>query len=147
MNFNGNKCDLLQKYFEFLNIYEKLYAKEIDSRNEDCRDNSQKEKTDYINKRLHNLPILEPLSEVDSKKSQKDFDATNLYLDAMWDKKSVYPKIKTDYAFKPRMNDMFVKDFNIQTFNQDVNDSPRLKIKILQSAKSYIWTFADSIKR
>ena len=83
MNFNGNKCDHLEKHFEFSNKYEKLYAKEFDSRNEDYRDNSQEEKTDYINKRLHNLPILEPLSEVDSKKSQMDFDATSLYLDAI----------------------------------------------------------------
>ena len=98
----------------------------------------RRKKTDFFKKRLHNLPIHEPLSEVDSKKFQMDFDATSLYLDAMWDKNSVCPKIKTDYAFKPRMNDMFVKDFNIETFNQDVNESPRIEIKILQSTKSYI---------
>ena len=35
------------------------------------------------------------------------------------------------------MNDIFVFDFVIKTNNQDVNDSAILKIKILQSTKSY----------
>ena len=29
-NINGNLCDLLEKYFEILNKYEKLYSKEFD---------------------------------------------------------------------------------------------------------------------
>ena len=48
----------------------------------------------------------------------------------MWDKNSVYLKIETGYAFKTHMNDVFVNDFNIWTFNQDGNDSAILKIKI-----------------
>ena len=38
-------------------------------------------------------------------------------------KNSVYPKIETCYAFQPHMNDVFVNDFNNQTFNQDGNES------------------------
>ena len=41
---------MLDKYFEFLNKYEKLYAEDFDSKYDDYRDNIQKEKTDFINK-------------------------------------------------------------------------------------------------
>ena len=42
VNVNGNKCDLLKKYFEFLNKYEKPYGKDFDSKYEDYRDINQK---------------------------------------------------------------------------------------------------------
>ena len=32
-----------------------------------------------------------------------DYDATSLYSSAMWDEKSVYPKIENGFAFKPHM--------------------------------------------
>ena len=49
LNVNGNICDLLEKYFEFLNKYEKQYAKEFDSKYDDYRDIGQKEKEKYVN--------------------------------------------------------------------------------------------------
>ena len=45
--------EMLDKYFEFLNKYEKLYAEDFDSKYDDYRDNIQKEKTDFINKTQH----------------------------------------------------------------------------------------------
>ena len=56
-----------------------------------------------------------------------DFNATSLYLSAMHDEKSVYPKIGTGFTFKPHVNDVYVKLFNDQTFNQDGNESAILK--------------------
>ena len=47
----------------------------------------------------------------------------------MWDEKSVYPKIKTGFAFKPHMNNVYVEAFNNQTFNQDGDESTILSIK------------------
>ena len=55
-----------------------------------------------------------------------DFDAVKLYPSAMWDEKSIYPRIETGYAFKSHMNDELVNKFNNQTFNQG---SAILKIK------------------
>ena len=52
-----------------------------------------------------------------------DFDATSLYPSAVYDEKSVYPKTETGFAFKPHMNEIFVKAFNNQTFSQDSNES------------------------
>ena len=55
-----------------------------------------------------------------------DFDAISLYPSAMWDKKSIYPRIETGYAYTRYMNDELVEKFNIQFFSQG---SAILKIK------------------
>ena len=47
LNVNGNICEILEKYFEFLNNYEKQYAREFDSENDDYRHINQKGKTLY----------------------------------------------------------------------------------------------------
>ena len=129
LNVNGNICDLLEKYFEFLNENERQYAKEIDLKFDDYRDIKEKGKEKYVNKKLNMLPIHKELSKLDSNKTQMDFDATSLYPSAMWDENSVYPKRKTGFAFKPHMNDIYVKAFNNQSFNQDGDESAILKIK------------------
>ena len=56
-----------------------------------------------------------------------DFHATSLYPFAVYDERSVYPKIETGCAFKPHMNNVYAKAFNDQTFNQNVNESAILK--------------------
>ena len=129
LNVNGNKCEILEKYFKFLNKYEKQYAKEFNSKFDDCRDINEKEKTHFINKKLNMLPIQKELFKLDSERTQMDFDATSLYPSAMWDENSVYPKIETGFAFKPHMNTTFVDAFNNQTFNEDGDESAILTIK------------------
>ena len=129
LSVNGNICDLLGKYFKILNKYEKQYGKEFDSRYDDYRDINEKEKTDYMNKKLKMLPIHQELSKLDLNQTQMDFDATSLYPSAMWNKNSVYPKIETGFAFKPYMNDVYVEAFNNQSFNEDGDESGILTIK------------------
>ena len=129
LNVNGNICDLLEKYFKFLNKYEKQYGKEFNSRYDDYRDINEKEKEKYVNRKLNMLPIHKELSKLDSNKTQMDFDATSLYPSAMWDEISVYPKIETGFAFKPHMNDVYVEAFNNQSFNEDGDESAILTIK------------------
>ena len=55
-----------------------------------------------------------------------DFDAVSLYPSAMWDEKSVYPRIETGYAYARDMNDELVEKFNTGNFTQG---SAILKIK------------------
>ena len=55
LNVNGNIYEILDKYFKFSNKYEIQYVKEFDSKYDDSRDIDQKEKTDYINKKLNIL--------------------------------------------------------------------------------------------
>ena len=129
LNVNGNICDILEKYFEFLNKYEKQCGKEFDSRYDDYRDIDQKEKEKYVNKKPNMLSIHKELSKLVSNKTQMDFDATSLYPSAMWDQNSVYTKIETGFAFKPNMNDVYVKAFNNQSFNEDGDKSAILTIE------------------
>ena len=58
-----------------------------------------------------------------------DYGATSSYPSAMWDENSVYPKLETGFAFKPHMNNVYVEEFNNQTFNQDGDESAILEIK------------------
>ena len=53
INVNGNICDILEKYFEFLNKHEKQYEKEFDSKYDENRDINQKEKEKYVNKKFN----------------------------------------------------------------------------------------------
>ena len=58
-----------------------------------------------------------------------EFDAIRLYPSVTLDEKSMLPKLETGFNFKPHMNDIFVEAFNNQTFNQEGNESPILKMK------------------
>ena len=53
----------------------------------------------------------------------------------LWDKNSLYLKIKSGSAFKLYINVGYVKAFNFQNFNQDGNENANLKKRILQSSK------------
>ena len=75
------------------------------------------------------LPIHNQLSKLKLNKTQMDYDATSLYPSALWDEKSVYPKIETGFAFKPHINDIYVEAFSDQTFNEIVDGSAILTIK------------------
>ena len=124
-----NVCDILEKYFEFLNKHEKEYKNEFDSNYGDYRDIDQKEKEKYVNKKLNMLPIHKELFKLNLKKTQMCYDGNSLYPSAMYDCESVYPKIETGFVFKPHLNKPFVEAFNSQTFNEDGEESAILTIK------------------
>ena len=84
---NVTKWEVLEKYFGFLNKNEELSAKEFDSKYDDNRDFIQKEKTDFINNKINMLAIHKKLQKLDLNKVMMDFDATSLYLSAMYDEK------------------------------------------------------------
>ena len=69
------------------------------------------------------LPIQKELSKLDSNKTQMGHYGNSLYPSAMWDEISVYPKIESGFSFAPHMNDVYVKAFNDQSFNQDGDES------------------------
>ena len=75
------------------------------------------------------LSIHKELSILNSNKTQMDYDAISLYPSAMWDEKSVYPKIETGFVFEPNMNDVYVEAFNNQSFNKNGDESAILTIK------------------
>ena len=126
---NENVCEIIDKYFEYTNKQRKIMEDEYDSKFKDYRDIDEEERTEHINKELNKLPIHKKLQKLDVDDVMMDFDATSLYPSAMWDEKSVYPKIETGFAFKLHMNNVYVEAFNNQTFNQDGDESGILRIK------------------
>ena len=95
------------------------------------------------------LPIREQLSKSVLNNTQMEFDATSFtsfYPSAMWANDSVYPKIETGYTIKPHLNDVFVNDFYIQTFNQDGNDSASSEKSFTINRKFYLNIYQKTIK-
>ena len=75
-------------------------------------------KKKYINEKLCQLPIYQLLKEIKLDELLWVFDAVSLYASAMWDEKSIYPRVETRYAFTKDMNNDLFEKFNIQTFTQ-----------------------------
>ena len=57
-------------------------------------DYDEVERTKHTNKKLNKLTIHKSLQKLNLNDVMMDFDATSLYPSAMWDEKSVYPKIE-----------------------------------------------------
>ena len=126
---NNDVCEIINKYFEYTNKQRKNIEDEYDSQFNDYRDIDEEERTEHINKELNKLPIHKKLQKLNLNDVMMDFDATSLYPTAMWDEKSVYPKIETGLAFKPHMNIVYVEAFKNQNFNEDGDESAILRIK------------------
>ena len=103
-----------------------IYKKEYESQFNDYRDENEDDKENYINKKLGDLKIHKLLKQINLIDLLWDFDATSLYPSAMWDEKSIYPRIETGYAYTSAMNDELVNKFNTGNFNRG---SAILKIK------------------
>ena len=125
LNVKGNICEILEKYFEYTNKQRKIKESEYDSQFKVYRDNDEEERTEHINKELNKLPIHKKLQKPNLNDVLMDFD---FYPGGMWDEDSVYPKIESGFAFKPDMNDLYVKAFNNQTFNQDGDESAKIRL-------------------
>ena len=113
LEFDGNVCEILEKYFDYTNKHRKTIEYEYDSQFNDYRDIDEEERTKYSNKKFDKPPIHESLQKLNLNDVMMDFDATSLCPSAMWDEKSVYPKTENGFAFKPQMNKSYVDAFNI----------------------------------
>ena len=99
LNVDGNIRDILEKYIEFLNKYEKQNAKKLLQNMMIIEILITKKKRIFVNKKLNMLPIHKEMSKLNSNKTQMDYDSTPLYLSAKWDENSLYPKIGSGYCF------------------------------------------------
>ena len=111
---------------EYKNKHFKNFEKEYEDQFDDYRLENEDEKQKYINEKLSNLRLHEIIKRIELVHLLWDFDAVSLYPSAMWDEKSIYPRIETGYAYTRDMNDELVEKFNNQTFTQG---SAILKIK------------------
>ena len=122
----GNIDDIIEEYLRYKKKYYDIYKKEYEDQFNDYRDEDVDEKEKYINEKLGNLRLHKLIKQIELIHLLWDFDAVSLYPSAMWDEKSIYPRIETGYAFTRDMNDELVENFNSQTFTQG---SAILKIK------------------
>ena len=114
----GNDYDIIEAYMEYKNKHFKIFEKEYEDQLNDYRKENVEDKEKYINEKLSNLRLHKIIKRIELIHLLWDFDGVSLYPSAMWDPKSIYPKIETGYAFKREMNDELVEKFNNQTFTQ-----------------------------
>ena len=123
----GNVYDIIEAYMEYKNQHFKIFEKEYENQFNDYRDENIEEKGKYIKEKLSNLRLHKIIKRIELIHLLWDFDAVRLYPSALWDKNSIFPKIKTGYAFEKPMNNELVEKFNNQTFTE--GSSAILKIK------------------
>ena len=114
----GTLYDTIKAYMEYKNKHFKIFEKKYEAQFDDYRDEDIEEKEKYINEKLSNLRLHEMIKRIELIHLLWDFDAVSLYPSAMWDEKSIYPRIETGYAFTRDMKDELVEKFNNQTFTQ-----------------------------
>ena len=126
LDVEGTVYEIFEEYLKYKKKHYDIYKKEYEAQFSDYRDGNEEDKEKYINKKLGDLTIHKLIQKIELTHLLWDFDAVSLYPSAMWDEKSIYPRIETGYAFKSHMNNELVGKFNNQTFNKG---SAILKIK------------------
>ena len=122
----GTVYNTIEAYIEYKNKYFKIFEKEYEDQFDDYRDENIEEKEKYINEKLGNLRLHKLIQRIELIHLLWDFDAVSLYPSAMWDEKSIYPRIETGFGYTRDMNNELVEKFNNQTFTKG---SAFLKIK------------------
>ena len=141
----GTVYDTIEAYLENKNKHFKIFEKEYEDQFDEYRDEDIEEKEKYINENISNLRLHKTIKQIELVHLLWDFDAVSLYPSAMWDEKSIYPRIATGYAYTKDMNDELVEKFNNQTFNQG---SAILKIKYYNPKNLVVQHFPlKSVKR
>ena len=118
LNVEGNVYDINEAYMKYKNDHLKFIKEEYESKFDDYRKINEDEMSEYINRKLGDLPIHGILQQLNLNDLLWDFDAVSLYPSALSDEKSIYPSIETGYAFTPDMNDEIVEKLNNPTFTR-----------------------------
>ena len=126
LGVKGNIYDIIEENLRYKKKHYEIFEKEYESQFNDYRDENEEEKDRYNNKKLGELRLHKLIQRIELIHLLWDFDAVSLYPSAMWDEKSIYPRIETGYAYTRDMNNELVEKFNNQTFTQG---SAILKIK------------------
>ena len=122
----GTVYNTSEAYTEYKNKHYKIFEKEYESQFDYYKNENVEEKEKNINGKLSELRLHKIIKRIELIHLLWDFDAVSLYPSAMWDEKSIYPRIETGYAYTRDMINELVEKFNNQTFTQG---SAFLKIK------------------
>ena len=112
----GNVYDFVEEYSKYKNKHYEIFEKEYEDEFDDYRNENVDEKEKYINEKLSNLRLHKLIQRIELIRLLWDFDAVSLYPSAMWDMKSIYPRIETGYAFSTDLNDELLEKFNTGIF-------------------------------
>ena len=85
---------------EYKNKHIKIFEKEYEDQFIVYRNEKVEDKEKYINEKLSNLRLHKILKRIELIHLLCDSDAVSFYPSAMWDKNSIYPKIKSGFAFE-----------------------------------------------
>ena len=111
----GSVYDTIEAYVEYRNKHFKISEKEDEDQFDEYRDENVEEKEKYINEKIGNLRLHKLIQRIELIHLIWDFDAVSLYPSAMWDEKSIYPRIETGYVYQSDTNDDLVEKINNQT--------------------------------
>ena len=114
----GTVYDTIKAYMEYKNKHFKIFEKEYEDQFDDYRLENEDKKENDINEKLSNLRLHKIIKRIELVHLLWDFDAVSLYPSAMWDEKSIYPRIESGYAYTRDMIDEIVEKFINQTFTQ-----------------------------
>ena len=89
INVKDNNYDKIEAFMKYKNHHYKFFEKEYESNFSDYRDENVEEKEKYINEKLSELPIHQPIRQLKRIELLWDFDCVSLYPSAMWDKNSI----------------------------------------------------------
>ena len=118
LNIERVTYEKIEAYMIYKNEHFKILEKEYEKEFNDYMDENVEVKEKYINEKLSELPFHQLIRQLKKIELLWDFGCVSLYPSAMWDLKSIYPKIETGYTFEKHMNNELVQKFNNQTFTQ-----------------------------
>ena len=118
LGVKGNTYEIFEEYLKYKKKHYEIFEKEYEDQFDDYRNEDVEEKEKFINEKLSSLRLHRIIKGIELIHLLRDFDAVSLYPSAMWDQKSIYPRIETGYGLTRCMNNELVEKFNIQTFTQ-----------------------------
>ena len=112
----GSFYDIIDGCLIYKNNQLRINEKEYGSKFNDYRHIDVEEKEIFINDKLSILPIHQILKQINLSDVLWNSDTVSLYASDLWDKKTIYPRIETEYAYTKVMTNDLINEFNFQTF-------------------------------
>ena len=126
VNKDANLYEVIEECSSYKKKDYEKYEKEYENQFNEYSFENGEDKERYIIQKLSSLRLHKLLQRLELVHLLWDFDANSLYPSAMWDEKSIDPKIETGYAYTRDMNEELVNKFNTGNF---IQGSAFLKIK------------------
>ena len=112
LNVRGIIYEFIETYTNYKNELFKIVEKEYESKIKDYRDIHEEEKEKITIENISQQPINQLFQRRKLNEILWDYDAVSLHPSAMWQEKSIYPRIETGYTFTEDIYDELVEKFH-----------------------------------